>query len=104
MICGTICGMITLTTTATVDAPSEYALTIVFLGTARATIEMPRVSVGEMPNAISAILNASPVTPNTTMNSAIIAVGGILAIAVTIGEHIACTVDSTPIAMPSALE
>src|ERR1044071_3134357 len=104
MICGTICGMITLTTTARVDAPSEYALTMVFLGTARATSEMPSVSVGEMPNAIRAILKPSPVTPNTTMNSAIIAVGGILATAVTIGEHIAWMVDSTPIAMPSAPE
>src|ERR1041384_8781260 len=104
MICGTIGGMITLTTTASVDAPSEYALTIVFLGTARATNEMPSVSVGEMPNAIRAILKPSPVTPNTTMNSAIIAVGGILATAVTIGEHIAWMVDNTPIAMPSAPE
>src|SRR5215468_990730 len=99
-----ICGRMPLATTAAVDAPSEYALTIMLLGTARATIAIPRVSVGEMPNAISAILKPSPVAPNTTMNSAISAVGGTFAIAVTIGEHIACTDDSTPIAIPSAAE
>src|SRR3954462_12688880 len=93
-----------LTTTAGVDAPSEYALTIMLLGTARATRAIPSVKVGEIPNAISAILKPSPVAPNTTMNSAISAVGGTLAIAVTTGEHIAWTDDSKPIAIPSPAE